>query len=89
MKYELKEAVTAGDTMPSLVAVLDTNFWLSTHVTTVTLGYAAGLLAAAIAHVWIFGKLFGLKKADTGFYKAISRMVYGVICFGLVFRSAK
>ncbi|OUU24463.1 MAG: hypothetical protein CBC13_03435 [Planctomycetia bacterium TMED53] len=84
-RYELKEAVTAGDTMPSLVAVLDTNFWLSTHVTTVTLGYAAGLLAAAISHVWIFSKLFGVKKSDPGYYKSLTRMVYGTICFGLFF----
>ena len=85
MKYELKEAATAGDTMPSLVAVLDTNFWLSTHVTTVTMGYSAGLLAALIAHVWVFGQLFGLKRGDTAFYKHIVRMVYGVLCFGLLF----
>ena len=45
-------------TMPSMVAVLDTNFWLSTHVTTVTIGYAAGLLAGAVAHVYLLGKLF-------------------------------
>ncbi len=85
IKYELKEAITAGDTMPSLVAVLDTNFWLSTHVTSVTLGYSAGLLAAAIAHVWLIGKLFGIRKNDKDFYRSITRMVYGTICFGLFF----
>jgi len=85
IKYELKEAITAGDTMPSLVAVLDTNFWLSTHVTSVTLGYSAGLLAAAIAHVWLLGKLFGIRKDDKDFYRSITRMVYGTICFGLFF----
>ncbi len=85
MKYELKEAVTAGDTMPSLVAVLDTNFWLATHVTTVTMGYAAGLLAAAISHIWIFGKILGFRKGDGEFYKGISRTIYGVLCFGLFF----
>lgn len=85
MKYELKEAISAGDTMPSLVAVLDTNFWLSTHVTSVTLGYSAGLLAAAIAHVWVIGKILGLRKNDKDFYKSITRMVYGTICFGLFF----
>ena len=84
-RYELKEAVTAGDTMPSLVAVLDTNFWLSTHVTTVTLGYAAGLLAAAISHVWIFSKMLGVKKSDPSYYKSLTRMVYGTLCFGLFF----
>ena len=85
MKYELKEAVTSGDTMPSLVAVLDTNFWLATHVTTVTMGYAAGLLAAAISHIWIFGKIFGFRKGDNEFYSGISRTIYGVLCFGLLF----
>jgi ABC-type transport system involved in cytochrome c biogenesis permease subunit len=81
-KYEMKEAV---DTMPSLVAVLDTNFWLSTHVTTVTLGYAAGLLASAMAHVYILGKVIGIKKDDKGFYKSVTRMTYGVVCFCLLF----
>ena len=33
------------DTMGTLVAVLDTNFWLATHVTTVTLGYTATFVA--------------------------------------------
>ena len=85
MKYELKEAVTARDTMPSLVAVLDTNFWLATHVTTITLGYAAGLLAAALGNLWLLGKMAGLKRNDAGFYRSISRMTYGVVCFGLIF----
>lgn len=39
-----------GDTMEMLRAVLDSNFWLTAHVVTITLGYsatfAAGLLAA-------------------------------------------
>ena len=34
-KYEAREGV---DTMPSMVAVLDTNFWLSIHVTTIAIG---------------------------------------------------
>jgi len=83
-RYEFKEAMTSGDTMPSLVAVLDTNFWLSTHVTTVTLGYSAGLLAAAFAHVWLLGRIFGLRSTSGG-YKTLTRMTYGVICFGLFF----
>lgn len=85
MKYELKEAATANDTMPSLVAVLDTNFWLATHVTTITLGYAAGLVAAALGNVWMIGKMIGLKRSSKDFYRAITRMTYGVVCFGLIF----
>lgn len=79
------EAIEGVDTMPALVAVLDTNFWLSTHVTTITLGYAAGLLAAAIAHVFVAAKLLGLKRDEPEFYAAVTRTVYGVLCFGLLF----
>lgn len=83
MRYEFRDAVSSGDTMGSLVAVLDTNFWLSTHVTTVTLGYSAGLLAAALAHVWLFAKAFNL--GQRAFYRTVARMTYGVLCFGLLF----
>lgn len=81
-KYELQEHV---DTMPSLVAVLDTNFWLAAHVTTVTIGYGAGLLAGVVGHVYVLGKLFGLKKNDPGFYKTLTATTYGMLCFGLLF----
>ena len=79
------EAMKKEDTMGVLVAVLRHNFWLSTHVTTVTLGYAAGLLAAALAHVHVFGRIFGFKKDQPGFYRSLSKMIYGTICFGLLF----
>jgi ABC-type transport system involved in cytochrome c biogenesis permease subunit len=81
-RFEVTEHV---DTMPSLQAVLDTNFWLATHVTCVTIGYGAGLLAGAIGHLYVLGKVFGLKKGDTGFYKTLSTMTYGMLCFGLLF----
>jgi len=81
-KYEAGEGV---DTMPSMVAVLDTNFWLATHVTTISMGYAAGLLSGAIAHIYIFARLFGLKKSQPDFYDGLYRMVYGVFCFGFFF----
>ncbi len=81
-RYEL---TNKEDTMPMLVAVLDTNFWLATHVTIINIGYAAGMLAAGIAHVYILGRLFGIRKSDKAFYRGITRMVYGVTCFGLLF----
>jgi ABC-type transport system involved in cytochrome c biogenesis permease subunit len=79
------EITNAEDTMPMLVAVLDTNFWLATHVTIINVGYAAGMLAAGIAHVYVFSRLFGLKRGDRDFYRSLTRMVYGVTCFGLLF----
>ena len=80
-KYELHDKV---DTMPSLVAVLDTNFWLSTHVTTVVIGYSAGLFAAALGHVYLIAWMAGLRNRDPEMLRALGRMVYGLLCFGLV-----
>lgn len=81
-RYEAKEGV---DTMPALIAVLDTNFWLSTHVTTVTMGYAAGMLAGAIAHIYVIGRVLRIRIHDRAFYRGVTRMTYGVLCFGLLF----
>ncbi len=81
-KFEVKQG---EDTMTSLVAVLDSNFWLSTHVTTITIGYAAGLLAGAIAHVYLILRLVKYKNNDPTAFRNLTRMVYGVICFGLFF----
>ncbi|MFC1736601.1 cytochrome c biogenesis protein [Candidatus Hydrogenedentota bacterium] len=81
-RYEMR---AGSDTMPSMVAVLDTNFWLAVHVTTIAMGLSAGFLAAAISHIFIFGKAFGLKSNDDAFYKSLTRIVYGVLCFGLFF----
>ena len=42
-----------GDTMEMLRAVLDTNFWLATHVVVVTLGYASTFAAGLLAIIYI------------------------------------
>ena len=56
-------------------------------------GYSAGLLAAALAHVWIVMRLATgvasqgapLDTERAGFYRRFARMIYGVLCFGLLF----
>src|ERR1043166_8505554 len=47
-----------GDTMEMMRAVLDTNFWLATHVVVVTLGYASTFFAGALAILYIALGLF-------------------------------
>jgi len=47
-----------GDTMEMLRAVLDTNFWLATHVVVVTLGYASTFVAGLLAVSYILLGLF-------------------------------
>lgn len=42
-----------GDTMGNLKAVLNTNFWLATHVVVITIGYGCSLVAGLLAHVYL------------------------------------
>jgi ABC-type transport system involved in cytochrome c biogenesis permease subunit len=44
---------TSGDTLEMMQAVLDTNFWLATHVTCVTLGYMATFVAGFIGILFV------------------------------------
>ncbi len=74
-----------GDTMHMLVAVLNSNFWLSTHVVCVTIGYSACLLAGAIGHIWLIRALLPGGSAKPERLKEIAKMVYGTLCFGLLF----
>ncbi len=72
-----------GDNLAQLQAVLDTNFWLATHVTTVTMGYSATFLAGALGAFFIFAGVFNPNFSPK--YRAdINRMTYGTICFALL-----
>lgn len=84
-RFEAVEVSTAGDTMGAIVAVLDTNYYLAIHVTTIAIGYSGGLFASAIAYVYLLGKLFRWREGDKKFYRGIARMIYGVLCFSLIF----
>ena len=47
-----------GDTMEMLRAVLDTNFWLATHVVCVTIGYASTFVAGTLGLAYILLGVF-------------------------------
>jgi cytochrome c-type biogenesis protein CcsB len=47
-----------GDTMEMMRAVLDTNFWLATHVVIVTLGYASTFVAGFLGLVYVILGVF-------------------------------
>ncbi len=107
-----------GDTMEMLRAVLDTNFWLATHVVVITLGYASTFFAGLLAILYIFLGVFtplltqklsaaqspgslsasainpsvqhssnpGIRATPpVELGKALSKMVYGVVCFATLF----
>ena len=73
-----------GDTFTVLQAVLDTQFWLATHVTCITLGYATTYLAG------LFGVAYIVRGVCTPSLSAaegrdIHRMIYGTLCFSIFF----
>jgi ABC-type transport system involved in cytochrome c biogenesis permease subunit len=73
-----------GDTMEMMRAVLDTNFWLATHVTIITLGYAATFLAGFLGIVYIVrGLLTPSLNNETA--RSLAGMVYGIVCFATLF----
>ncbi len=72
-----------GDTLEMMRAVLDSNFWLATHVIVVTLGYSATFLAGILAIFAIIGRSLGQLSPDTR--KALRGMVYGIVCFATLF----
>ncbi|HZZ56354.1 MAG TPA: cytochrome c biogenesis protein CcsA [Opitutaceae bacterium] len=74
----------SGDTMEMMRAVLDSNFWLSTHVVTVTLGYAATFLAGFVAAVALLRSVLS-RRPDQAADDAAARMVYGIVCFATLF----
>lgn len=76
-----------GDNMEMMRAVLDTNFWLSTHVTTVTFGYTATFVAGFIGIAFVARMLatvirdsfLAAGKASPG-----ELAVFGLAAFGLM-----
>ncbi|MBI2497061.1 MAG: cytochrome c biogenesis protein CcsA [Opitutae bacterium] len=74
----------SGDTLEMMRAVLDSNFWLATHVVTVTIGYSATYLAGFLAIIYIFRGVF-TRTLDQPTADALTRMVYGIVCFATLF----
>ncbi len=82
-----------GDTMEMMRAVLDSNFWLATHVVTIAIGYSstfvAGMIAIAYVLIGMFTPLLaqttgGIKGAQN-LGKSLAKMCYGIVCFATLF----
>lgn len=75
---------TGGDTMEMMRAVLDSNFWLATHVVTISIGYGATIFAGIFAMIYIF---FGVMtpRVDRELADNLTRIVYGIVCFATFF----
>ena len=85
-------ALDEGDTIGVMQAVLDTAFWLATHVVCITLGYsatfAAGFLGVAWCTINLLERLLGRTVKDSRsqpLLPHVGRLVYGTLCFALFF----
>jgi ABC-type transport system involved in cytochrome c biogenesis permease subunit len=79
-RFELGDA---KDHMDPLVAVLDSNYWLTVHVITITLGYAAGFLGAFLSAAYVLMRGLRLDGGDRDLRRGFTRAVYGMVCFTL------
>lgn len=77
MRYALE-----GDTMGMLVAVLNTNFWLATHVVTITIGYGCCLVGGVLGHVYLIQKAL---KYKTNRLNNIAKSMLSVTLVALFF----
>ncbi len=73
----------ARDTMELLEAVLITNFWLSTHVPIINLGYTAGMVSAIFSMIYIVMRVFGKVRHGDATAKDLTRMCYAFVLTGL------
>ena len=76
-RYEVGDA---GDHLDPLVAVLDSNYWLTTHVICITLGYTSGLLAAMLSCGYVLMRGLNLDGEDKELRRSLTKAVYGCIC---------
>ena len=74
----------SGDTLVVMQAVLNSNFWLSTHVVSMTIGYAIILMAGFFAISYILmGTLTRLLTSD--FESKLAKLVYVFLMISLFF----
>jgi ABC-type transport system involved in cytochrome c biogenesis permease subunit len=73
-----------GDTLEMMRAVLDSNFWLATHVVTIAVGYSATFLAGFLAAIYVVRGVL-TRSLERATADALARMVYGIVCFATLF----
>lgn len=76
-------AFATDDTMRVLVAVLNTNFWLATHVLTITIGYGWCILTAIFAHFYLLARARGTLSAVQ--HVKLTRTVKSLALIALLF----
>ena len=70
--------LSGEDNLESVRAVLDSNFWLATHVTIVTLGYSATFVAGLLGAMHL---ILRVSKPDYAWGDSVARAAYGILAF--------
>ncbi|MBM81337.1 MAG: hypothetical protein CMJ78_12200 [Planctomycetaceae bacterium] len=73
-----------GDTFSVLQAVLDTQFWLATHVTCITLGYSTTFFAGLLGVLYVLRGI-ATTTLTPKIDRLMIRMIYGIVCFSIFF----
>jgi|TARA_R110002126_G_scaffold13118_1_gene56037 ABC-type transport system involved in cytochrome c biogenesis permease subunit len=73
--------VKEGEGLDVLVAVLNTSFWLTTHVLCITIGYGVCILAACCAHIYLFRQAFGAKQQGDKLLTTLHRLTIAALFF--------
>jgi ABC-type transport system involved in cytochrome c biogenesis permease subunit len=73
--------LSGEDNLESVRAVLDSNFWLATHVTIVTLGYSATFVAGLLGALHLALRAF---KKDYAWGDSVARAAYGILAFAVL-----
>ena len=68
-----------GETLGILMAVLNSNFWLATHVTTIAIGYGATAVASVMGHIYFIVRLL-----NTSSKKYLKELANNMITLNLV-----
>ena len=71
-----------GDTLQMLVAVLNSNFWLGTHVLSITTGYAGTCVAGILGHIYILQCIF--KSRNRELLESTQKILVGSLAFALI-----
>lgn len=76
--------LAVGDTFTVMQAVLDTQFWLATHVVCISLGYTTTFVAGFLGIIWLVLGWLTHVLSDRD-QKNVTRMIYGTLCFAIFF----
>jgi ABC-type transport system involved in cytochrome c biogenesis permease subunit len=70
----------SGDSIEVMRAVLDSNFWLATHVVVITIGYSCTYVAGFLANAYLFRRIF-IKRWTKKSITEAAQQVYMVTGF--------